>query len=1268
MRTIVFSFLVAAQLWGQQGQVTEQNAKTRLPLDPHALVRASRSGDKLIAFENPQSLSIFSTVTGALELRKTLDIGQPVRDLDVDASGAIYFLTKANAVIKWKPQSAGFEFRTDLVANSATAIAVDESGQRIFVATADAIWMLDGNGEIATRGSQKISNVEILRFIEVSNQLYAQGPNYVASLPATLDSVNRHNAKASLPGASNTLPQVYPTGFKMEPAAQTVNPGGMARFSIRTIPRDQQHGPLALTVDAPLPYVLDRNQLTLNDASQLTISIPANQAPGVYRVVARLDNGTSGIANAVFMVPFPGSTLIPVQGTATQNVTAQGLPDPNYRLISSPDPQCPTARIVFRSDSPVGSPFWSIDDGQTSWISGRADAGNGCYAGLYRYRTDFDLRDVDPRTANIAVAVYADNAATLEINGTAIPGEPQPDSEAEAFRTPRIYGIPREALRVGTNSLDFIVRNDPFLSQLRNPTALRVEVLNATAVPIQAPEPPPVGDFWLSLTPPFKFVNGTTVYYTINVNRIGGFSGNPNFVINITPPTGYSATINGNLLTVTRDPNVTNAPTSWRFAVLGIFSQTTRSVDGAFIQNPFLPIDLPVASTGVVTPGVPSADNSIDTHYTLSASADANFPGPSAYVADVFRSPFGPWTVNDQNSKWIAPRPDPNNLNSPGVYRYRTTFDLGLGDARSAAIALRWAADNDSKVYLNGLEVTALFNLDSFRRLNEALITQGFQQGTNILEFAVNNANLGGSSQTGLRVELLGAQAARNPVRVVQVLRNRTSTGPVLLNTGAFTYTAPVGVTVTSNATNLLLSASDAAPLGIFPVTVAYNAGGFTSLMLVIGARDAVSYVVNSTGQADEGTIDPNYKIVQSPDMQFPTQEALVIFSNTSPVSLGFWTPNTINSRWIAPRRDTLRNNAPGTYRYRTTFDLSGRIVSGAMIALEWACDNRGRIELNGVQVDEINTAEGFRTMRPVSITGGFRVGVNTLDFVVVNDGSPYDISPTGLHANILGAFAVSVGTNPGPDFAVTPDPGVRVINAGQSTTFDVRLNPNFIFVDPVVFSITNPPAGFTFSFSPLSSKVSTVLTVTASGQIRSGTYPVTIRARYGDIIRDIAVRVDIAVGAPNLRVWSTGQATAGSVDPNYTLVDGLGSPLAAYVVDLAESPPHWSYGNWIAPSRNIQVTAAGTYRYRTSFDLTGFDPNSVEIRGIFDADDTATVLLNGSVVTTLNKINLYDAGQLLINTGFRAGVNQLEFVVTNATNSPTGLMVTIQSVTARPQ
>lgn len=1267
MRRFALPLLIAAAL-----SVFAQS--TDLSRDP--LVRTSRDDGRLFTVSSENELLISSATGSGTLARYPIPLAYPIVDFATARHDDLFLLTASSEVVRWKPQSAGFDFRVKLD-EGATAIAASASGDMLFVAsrTGGILRLSPETGEIIARSTNQFRDVLKLRFDEASSLLYAENANSIAALPPALDrmdvSAGSARLKAPLASAGKLVANAYPVGLRIEPPMQGVTPGGTATFAIRTIPQNPSAGPWTLSYDSPLPGNLTRNALGVNDAVTLQIPVPANQPPGVYRIVAKLDNGLNGYASAVFIVPDPAATVIPVLGTGLtrDGILANGVADPNFLLVNPSDPECPTTFIVWGT-YPLGDP-WALDGGSSRWISGRPDASNGCLPGLYRFRRNLDLSDFDPATANIAVAVWGDNAATLEINGVAIPGEPQPASDSEGFRIARVYGIPRDALRRGSNSLDFIVRNDPVVGALRNPMGLRVEILYAAAKPTVLPEPPPVGDFWLSLSPPFKFVNGTTAYYTINVNRIGGFSGTPVFRINNVPPTGYQTRFVGNVLEVTRDPAVINAPTTWRFAVIGVFNQTARSVDGAFIQNPYTPVDLPVFSTGVLTPANPAPAGSVDPHYTLTASADPAFPGPAARVADEASSPIGPWVLNDQFSKWISPRADASNSNSPGVYRYRTTFDLGLGSAGSAALAIRWAADNAARVYLNGVLVTALLDPGNFRRMNEALILENFKAGLNTLEFEVTNLDLGGPSPQGLRVQIVGAQSARNPNRLVQVLRGQTATGPVPLTAGTFTHNAPLGVTITSDGTNLFFTASDSAPIGLWPIRITFTADSSTlDVLLVIGARNAVLYNVASTGQADEGTIDPNYRMVESADRLFLPPNAYVILSNTSPVSLGIWAPNKINSRWIAPRTDTLVNNAPGLYRYRTTFDLTGRNLADAVLALEWAADNRGRIELNGSLQDEINTSEGFRNMRPVSITSGFVPGVNTLDFVVINDGPT--VNPTGLHVNILGAWAVSTGTAPGPDFSLTPDPGVRQIKAGDTTTFNVRITPNFTFDQFVNFSIVNPPSGFTFSFAPETAKLSSVLTVSTIATLPPGQYSITIRGRWGDIIRDTQVRVDILTSSQPLVVASTGAASVGSIDPNYRLVNADGSILAnTFVADLSDGITFWSGGGtWIAPTPKPEERAApGTYRYRTTFNVPpNVAPGSITISGVWDGDDTVYAVLNGNVVATLNKSSLFEPGVLSISSGFQNGVNNLDFVVTNNVASTTGLMVKITSVTSSSQ
>ena len=223
-----------------------------------------------------------------------------------------------------------------------------------------------------------------------------------------------------------------------------------------------------------------------------------------------------------------------------------------------------------------------------------------------------------------------------------------------------------------------------------------------------------------------------------------------------------------------------------------------------------------------------------------------------------------------------------------------------------------------------------------------------------------------------------------------------------------------------------------------------------------------------------------------------------------------------------------------------------------------------------------------------------------------------------------------------------------------------------------MTFSIVNPPSGFTFTFNPETSKLATVLTINTIATVPRGQYPITIRGRWGDIIREIQVRVDILTSSQPLVIASTGGASVGSIDPNYKIVSPDGGVLAnAYVADLSDGVAFWSSGGiWIAPTpKPDERTAPGSYRYRTTFNVPpNVAPASIVVSGIWDGDDTVYAVLNGAVVATLDKPSLFEPGMLYISSGFQSGANTLDFVVTNNSASTTGLMVKITSVTASPQ
>ena len=156
------------------------------------------------------------------------------------------------------------------------------------------------------------------------------------------------------------------------------------------------------------------------------------------------------------------------------------------------------------------------------------------------------------------------------------------------------------------------------------------------------------------------------------------------------------------------------------------------------------------------------------------------------------------------------------------------------------------------------------------------------------------------------------------------------------------------------------------------------------------------------------------------------------------------------------------------------------------------------------------------------------------------------------------------------------------------------------------------------------------------------------------------AVRVGLSRSSDSARATS-------SADPSFP------GP-SAYVVLANQSPiPPWVSGGpsskWIAPrAATNSGNSLGNYDYRTTFSLTGMDPDTVALSGSVAADDHVTIYLNGTQMAAMNFEAYAGWSAFAISSGFVAGTNTLDFVVNNAGSSsnPTGLNVQI-SGTAQP-
>jgi hypothetical protein len=135
---------------------------------------------------------------------------------------------------------------------------------------------------------------------------------------------------------------------------------------------------------------------------------------------------------------------------------------------------------------------------------------------------------------------------------------------------------------------------------------------------------------------------------------------------------------------------------------------------------------------------------------------------------------------------------------------------------------------------------------------------------------------------------------------------------------------------------------------------------------------------------------DGNYTVIASPTGPF-----IPVAVDDTNYPIPPWVANNpTTSRWIGTSQ-LYSDGLLGNYTYRTSFSLpANAILSSVTISGQWAADNSGLdILVNGNSSG--NVAVGFTSLAPFSLTSGFQIGLNTVDFIVLNQGGP-----TGLRVD----------------------------------------------------------------------------------------------------------------------------------------------------------------------------------------------------------------------------------------------------------------------------
>jgi hypothetical protein len=164
------------------------------------------------------------------------------------------------------------------------------------------------------------------------------------------------------------------------------------------------------------------------------------------------------------------------------------------------------------------------------------------------------------------------------------------------------------------------------------------------------------------------------------------------------------------------------------------------------------------------------------------------------------------------------------------------------------------------------------------------------------------------------------------------------------------------------------------------------------------------------------------------------------------------------------------------------------------------------------------------------------------------------------------------------------------------------------------------------------------------------------------------------AFGDP-IVIFNTGQTAGGpalpvgTLDTHYTLIAApAGVPLTAIATSTI---PAWTANtptaDWISPgSSGDTIWPVGNYDFRTTFSLSGLNPSSAQLSGLWTADNNACFSLNGVVTTACVGFDAFSSlHPFSITSGFISGINTLDLVVFNG-GGPVGTIVEI-SGTASP-
>lgn len=689
----------------------------------------------------------------------------------------------------------------------------------------------------------------------------------------------------------------------------------------------------------------------------------------------------------------------------------------------------------------------------------------------------------------------------------------------------------------------------------------------------------------------------------------------------------------------------------------------------------------------------------LDSFWTVVNDPDSTTtePRPAAVI-----NAHQAWEPALPNSQWISAYPAAsNNLN--GSYDLETTFCL-LPDWSDVVLDLCLRADDWAEVYLNNVLIATTPN-PSFNTTNPTCIIENdqtlFQTGTNTVRVRMINA-MGVAMGVNLAGQVRGVGLSLEDPRCCQ--KGSAITGQKfndLNGNGAWDQGEPVipGWTVELSNGDTAVTDSNGYYyfMNLAPGAYALNEVQQSGWLQTAPAGGAHTVTLNA-GQSVSGLDFGNFREANTPPKVECSEDIFIPCDSPSGTSVSVSAQlsdangNPLSYVWEINGSAVQSGNIPAggppttgsstlTYSFPTGVHSVTIIVTDSAGA-EASCEVT--VTVSDRMPPVIRCHDGIITLSAgddcVAILPDMQLGVwdnctPDSDLVIIQNPPAGTFLSPGMHT-VLVTVTDSAGNQASCKVEIrvadrTPPvvecPDLEPVEDCEGIIPDLigqaNISDNCDGLDELVVTQTPPPGT---AVGPGSHQI-TITATDASGNTGSCTtaYVVSAPPLSVEAIELFNTGVDangvtVADGAVDQHYELITSADPNFPGPDARVVNSTGYPMGSWILNDANS-------KWIAPRSDAgQSNASGVYVYETTFTLPA-GMTAASINGRWLTDNSAELRLNGVPTGDTKPVNGFSLWtNFSITSGFVAGLNTLEFVVTAVPSSqgfdfPTGLRVELQ-------